>query len=120
MFTICKIPAKSALDYPSIQFRLNGICVEMFFGWDNSEGEQWKFSLTLNHPLLGFSIDENGGTVGDIARLIRDMNEELELEGVKTVGFFEMDELVPAIVEAVKPAYLNSPNHSASDDYSGV
>jgi hypothetical protein len=117
MFDIYKVPAKSTLDDPSIQFILNGVRVELYYCWCNGEGERWNFSLTLNHPLIGFSIHENGGKVVDISRLITDMNDELK--GPNTVSFSEMDELVPAIVEALNPAYLNAPEHSASEDYYG-
>jgi hypothetical protein len=117
MFNVWNIPAKSALDEPSVQFKLNGVCVDLYYFWCNGEGERWHFSLTLNHPLIGFSIHENGGKVVDVARLFRDMNDELE--GANRVGFSEMDELVPAIVEALKPAYLKAPEHSASEDYYG-
>jgi hypothetical protein len=111
------IPAQSVLDEPSIEFIVNGICVEVFYSWCNGGGKRWKFSLTLNHPAIGFSIHENGGKVEDISRIISDMNDELE--GANRVGFSEMNKLLPAIVEALNPAYLNSPEHSAGDDYYG-
>jgi hypothetical protein len=114
---VTNIPAQSVLDEASIEFIVNGICVEVFYCWCNGEGERWKFSLTLNHPAIGFSIHENGGKVEDITRLVMDMNDELE--GANRVGFSEMNKLLPAIVEALNPSYLNSPEHSASDDYYG-
>ena len=111
------IPAQSVLNEPSIEFIVNGVSVEIYYNWCNSEGKKWKFFLTLNHPLVGFSIHENGGKVEDIARIISDMNDELV--EANRVGFSEMNILLPAIVEALSPAYLNSPEHSASDDYYG-
>lgn len=119
MFKISKIPAKSAFGEPSLQFSVNGVDVDMFYGWDNCEGNKWAFCLTLKHPLINFSIDEKGGQAADISRLIGYMNAALESAGKETVGFLARAELVPAITEALKPTYLKAPTHSASDDYYG-
>lgn len=98
----------------SVSFLLNNKLTEIFFSWENNDGEGWSFVLILNHPDCDYSLQEDGEVSRATKEILNDLADELEVD----TSF--VSSLTKEILVLAQPLYDNSPNCTASESYYGI